>query len=101
MAGDRVSVDPGGLLLLADRLSATGATLATGPLTGGGHDACGDPGLAAALAEFDRVWGRVWSELDDDLGRLADGLRLLATAYQEVEAGSVSSFDRLRDWLTG
>ena len=82
MAGGRVGVEPDRLLLLA-----------------GAQAAVADPGLAASLHRFDATWGRVRSELDDDLTRLADALALLAEIYRDAEQRSADRFGWLRHWF--
>jgi DNA-binding transcriptional LysR family regulator len=89
----RISADPALMLQAADRLRATARAIRAGPLVVGADAAAGDPALAAALSRFGRTWGGVCAELDDDLTRLADGVALIARAYQDAEAAAAGQFD--------
>lgn len=103
MAGSRVSVATSTLRGLADRLSAAAETVRSGPVPGAppAAAAAGDPVLAAALLRLDATAGRACSELDDDLRRLADTLRLAADAYEQAEQASAHRFGLLDRWLPG
>jgi hypothetical protein len=88
----RVSVQTQALRGLADRLTTAARALRGEPLPAGAEVAAGDPVLAASLHRFGSVAGRARAELDDDLARMADTLRLVADAYEEVERESSARF---------
>ena len=92
-ASARFRVDPAELGGTVDRLRAAARAVRSGGLLQPAVPAAGDPGVASALELFDQAWGRVWSDLDDDLLRLADALALLCGGYQQADQSAASGFD--------
>ncbi len=103
MTEGRAAVDTATLRALADGLAGLAGSFRSGPGPGGPAvaAAAGDPVLAGSLHRFDGVADRARAELDDDLRRLADAVRLAADAYEEVERSSSARFGAFDRWLHG